>query len=157
MSTEVKDNHTVLESVFNKYDRDKSGGLTVNEFALLLKDLSKHVPEVRGIEPIKARAIFSLLDKNADGSLNFSEFASWWNQQDKYRMFCGEKARLLRKAYWLFSSHTSSKSLMNHEEFNLLLLQLGMNSVGELNFIELDTDNDGGLSFEEFCHWLNWF
>jgi Ca2+-binding EF-hand superfamily protein len=152
------DEVTILQAVFNKYDKDNSGYLTIDEFIRLLLNLSKHVRELKGIEERKARAVFSLLDKDVDGKLSFEEFRNWWERQNKYEVFCGEKARLLRKAYQLFSNYTKdSKASLTHSDFCHLMVEMGMPECDELYFDDLDLDNDGELSFEEFCQWLHWF
>ena len=74
MNTSDKDNITILQAVFNKYDAGKSGYLTIDEFTQLLLGLSKYVRELKGIESLKANAVFSLLDKDVDGKLSFVEF-----------------------------------------------------------------------------------
>ena len=159
MNTSDKDNITILQAVFNKYDKDKTGYLTIDEFTQLLFGLSKHVRELKGIESLKAEAVFSLLDKDVDGKLSFVEFRFWWEKQDKYEIFCGERARKIRKAYKLFSSHTKdSQTSLSHSGFNNLITKMGIGfECDELYFDDLDLDNDGKLSFEEFCIWLKWF
>ena len=159
MSTLDKDETTILQAVFNKYDKNKKGYLTIDEFTRLLFNLSKHVRELKGIEVQKSKAVFSLLDKDVDGKLSFTEFQEWWEKQNKYEVFCGEKARLLRKAYQLFSNYTKeTKPSLSHSDFNQLIVEMGIISeCDELYFDDLDIDNDGRLSFEEFCNWLHWF
>jgi Ca2+-binding EF-hand superfamily protein len=159
MSTLDKDEVTILHAVFNKYDKDNSGYLTINEFIRLLLNLSKHVRELKKIEEKKAKAVFTLLDKDMDGKLSFAEFQFWWEKQNKYDVFCGEKAILLRKAYQLFSNYTrDSKLSLSHNDFSYLMAEMGLTSdCDELYFDNLDLDNDGKLSFEEFCQWLHWF
>ena len=158
MSVLGKDKTTILKAVFNKYDKDKSGYLTIEEFGLLLLSLSKHIRELKVIESQKTSAVFSLLDKDVDGKLSFEEFRSWWEKQDKYEFFCGESAILLRNAYTLFSNYTKdSEYSLTHSDFCHLMVEMGFPECDELYFDDLDLDNDGKLSFEEFCEWLNWF
>ena len=158
MSTLDKDETAILNAVFNKYDTHKKGYLTINNFIRLLLNLSKYVKELKGIEEKKAIAVFTLLDKDADGKLSFTEFQAWWNKQDKYDVFCGEKAQLLRKAYTLFSNYTKdSQTSLSYSGFNEMMAELGLPECDELYFDDLDLDNDGKLSFDEFCEWLHWF
>ena len=158
MSASDGDETTILQAVFNKYDKDKSGYLTIDEFSRLLLRLSKHIRELKGIEERKTSAVFSLLDKDVDGKLSFEEFRVWWEKQNKYEVFCGEKARLIRKAYQLFSNYTKDSQVsLSHSDFSKLIVELGIPDCDELYFDDLDLDNDGKLSFEEFCNWLKWF
>nr|QBK86007.1 MAG: EF-hand domain pair protein [Marseillevirus LCMAC101] len=158
MSTLDEDEITILQAVFNKYDVSNTGYLSIDEFVRLLLGLSKHVRELKEIEMKKASAVFTYLDKDVDGKLSFTEFETWWNKQNKYDIFCGEKALLLRKAYQLFSNYTKdSETSLSNSGFNEMMKELGLPTCDEMCFDDLDLDNDGKLSFEEFCDWLHWF
>lgn len=158
MSVSDGDETTILRSVFNKYDKDKSGYLTIDEFSRLLLRLSKHIKELKGVESRKTAAVFSLLDKDVDGKLSFEEFRVWWEKQNKYEFFCGERARNIRKAYQLFSNYTKdSETSLSNSGFNKMMEELGLPKCNDMCFDDLDLDNDGKLSFEEFCGWLHWF
>jgi len=157
MRASGKDEITILQAVFNKYDTGNTGYLSIDEFVRLLRGLSKHVKELKGIESQKADAVFSYLDKDADGKLSFAEFETWWKKQNKYDLFCGEKAQLLRKAYQLFSNYTKDSMRLSHSGFNEMMKEIGLPKCNDMCFGDLDLDNDGKLSFEEFCEWLHWF
>jgi Ca2+-binding EF-hand superfamily protein len=157
MSGLGKDEITILQAVFNKYDTDKTGCLTVYQFTCLLAGLSKHVGELKGADDQEIDAVFSYLDKDADGKLSFIEFEIWWTKQNKYDLFCGEKAQLLRKAYQLFSNYTKDSMRLSHSGFNKMMKEIGFPKCNDMCFGDLDLDDDGKLSFEEFCEWLNWF
>ena len=152
------DESTILRTVFNKYDVGHKGYLSIAEFVHLLTGLSKHVNELKGVEIQKAMAVFSLLDNDVDGKLSFSEFRQWWEKQNRYDVFCGEKAALLRKAYQLFSDYTkNSQDSLTFSGFSEMISELGLPECDELSFDNLDLNYDGKLSFEEFCKWLHWF
>ena len=158
MSVLDKDETTILQAVFNKYDTNKTGYLTIDQFTRLLVGLSKYVGALKGIERKKTEAVFSLLDKDVDGKLSFTELKYWWEKQDKYEVFCGERARKIRKAYQLFSNYTKDSQIsLTHSGFNQLAVEMGLSECGEVYFDDLDLDNDGKLSFKEFCEWLHWF
>lgn len=146
---------SVLRAVFNKYDTDKSGYLSPQQFIFLVSRLSKHVPELQGVEFSNAQTAFVLFDKDADQLLSFSEFKDWWSSNDKYTFFSGEKAVLLRKAYALYTEYTQGGTL-NLSKFSEMMESLGI-TYNDSDFDILDKDKDGRISFDEFCRWLNWF
>jgi Ca2+-binding EF-hand superfamily protein len=153
-----KDDLDILRSVFNRYDKSRTGSLSSSEFVLFLTRLGKHVKELEQIGNTEiisvAKAVFALFDKDCDGRMTFDEFCLWFNSSENCSYFTGEKAFLLRKAYDLYTSASSGR--MTHSQFNDLLDKLGIEHT-EYDFDALDNDEDGLLSFSEFCNWLNWF
>lgn len=149
----------ILNKIFHKYDTDRDGFLLVSDFIRLLLNLSRHVKELKG-QPIIliANALFSIIDDDEDGKLSFEEFRKWWNSHDKYKSFCSDKADQLLTAYKLFNNFTKeSSNKLTHSDLCSLMEELGFEDFDDLFFDDLDVDNDGKVSFEEFCDWLNWF
>lgn len=148
----------ILRSVFNKFDFEKSGYLSPQQFTFLILRLGKHIKELEGVEFSTAQAVFHLLDTDGDNQISFKDFVDWWRSPEarKYSYFTGEKGKLLRKAYQLYSSHVSDKSNMTYSQFNNLMEELNIR-YSEYDFDALDTNGDGLLSFCEFINWLNWF
>lgn len=62
---------------FTSFDKDASGAIDLKEFRQLAAELgiTKSAAEVE--------ADFDAIDRDEDGLLTFSEFARWWQQQDK--------------------------------------------------------------------------
>ncbi len=149
------DDETVLRAVFNKYDTKKTGYLSLQQFILLITRLGKHVRELRGVEFAEARSAFALFDKDSDGKLNYAEFANWWTSENRYSYFSGEKAILLRKAYALYTKYTNGEA-MTISKFSEMMEALGI-TYSEADFDALDKNEDGLISFDEFCQWLEWF
>ena len=54
-------------AIFNLYDRDRSGTLTVDELSKALSSC--------GMEPEEIEELFGQSDENADGVVSFDEFA----------------------------------------------------------------------------------
>jgi len=150
------DDETVLKAVFSKYDTKSTGFLSLQQFILLVTRLAKYVPELHGIEFSTAQSSFALFDRDADKHLSLKEFKDWWRSKDKYTFFEGEKAILLRKAYALYKEYTGENSAMNLYEFSQMMETLGI-TYKETDFDLLDRNEDGLISFDEFCKWLNWF
>ncbi|MBL4615317.1 MAG: EF-hand domain-containing protein [Magnetovibrio sp.] len=172
MDTLPPDDLIVLDSVFKKYDTDNSGYLDLKQFTLFLVRLGKHVKELRKVTILAAEAVFALIDKDTDGKIDFHEFCKWWNTDasQRYGYFTGEKGKLLRKSYNLYYKYSSSSDVhpatgvsspnknsgMTIVQFERMMDTLGIEYT-EGCFDALDDDNDGVISFEEFCRWLNWF
>lgn len=150
----------ILQSVFNKYDTDQRGYLTPHQFTLLISRLGRYIKELRGVEFSTAQAVFGLLDTDGDKRISFDDFVGWWRSEDedsqRYSYFIGEKGKLLRKAYGLYSSYVSETGNMTYLQFNNMMDELGLEH-DEYTFDLLDVNDDGLLSFSEFLQWLNWF
>ena len=56
-----------IREIFNLYDRDRSGTLTVDELSKALSSC--------GMEPEEIEELFGQSDENADGVVSFDEFA----------------------------------------------------------------------------------
>jgi Ca2+-binding EF-hand superfamily protein len=155
------DDLIVLESVFKKYDNLNRGYLDSNQFIIFLIRLGKHVKELNKITKMSAIAVFSFIDKNSDGKLNFNEFCNWWIAipSQRYSYFVGEKGELLRKSYKLYCEYSTSSfenNGMTIIQFEKMMDELEI-EYDEEDFDALDKDCNGLLSFQEFCKWLKWF
>ena len=147
----------ILRSVFDKYDLDKCGSLDCHQFALLLARLGKHVKELKNIDDDTSLALCAFLDDNSHGKLSFNEFCTWWskNAPQRYSYFTEETSKLLRKAYGLYQKYTNNGG-MNYLQFEKMMGELQISYTDD-DFDALDQNEDGTLSFSEFCSWLNWF
>jgi len=153
----MEDDTTILLSVFNKYSTDKSDSLSLKQFVRLISRLGKHVKELQGVEFSTAQAVFAVFNKEHNGKLTFDEFEEWWKSSDSdgYKYFTKDKSKLLRKAFRLYNKYTTDGA-MTFAEFENMMDELDLPHT-ELSFDLLDTDDDGLLSFGEFCEWLHWF
>ena len=145
----------VLKTVFKKYDTDNTNYLDLKEFTKFITTLSNSAKEIEKVSVKTAKAVFTLIDENVDGKINFQEFCRWWNT-DRYEYFRGEKKKLLRKSYEIYRKYSSSSGGITPFRFEEMMEALGIEYSEEL-FYSMDTNSDGILSFEEFCKWLNWF
>ncbi len=73
--TDSNDDESELRLIFNTYDRNGTGYLSIMEFVELARALNSKVTE----EGIKKG--FHHVDKNQDGRIGFDEFVEWWNSR----------------------------------------------------------------------------
>lgn len=147
----IETDSTVIKSVFEKYSVD--GKMSRDLFSKMIVDLSRHVPELKGVEKQEAEAAYSLF---IGSSLNFTNFNYWWRSSKKFDYFTGEKVKLLRKAWGLYKKYALRDSQMDLASFMKMLDDLHIKG-SEADFDKLDMDDNGLLNFKEFSKWLSWF
>ncbi len=62
-----------IKKMFNEYDKDKSGSISVSEAKLMLSRLNMPTDEIE--------AMVAIHDKNRDGELQYDEFVSFLIQE----------------------------------------------------------------------------
>jgi calmodulin len=75
---------TTTRNIFNNYDKDKSGCISSDEFKNLVYDLGFYLSDNDLQDAIKK------LDKNNDKKINFDEFSSWWQSDDRFKKLHGK-------------------------------------------------------------------
>ena len=147
-------NERVLRTVFAKFDEDKTGYLNKQQFTRFLIKLSKYNPTV-AIESDNINALFLLFDSDHDDKLSYDDFSRWWNS-GTLRV----PAELLSKAYSLYIDHSSQIRQggrgMNINQFEEMMGRLRLRYQEEM-FDQIDSNEDGLLTFDEFVKWLKWF
>ncbi|KAL1327919.1 hypothetical protein AAHE18_13G337700 [Arachis hypogaea] len=129
-----------LKRVFNRFDSNGDGKISVNELNNVLSTLGSSVP------PDELQRVMNDLDTDHDGFISLSEFA----------VFCRSDttdggATELRDAFNLYDQ--DKNGLISSAELHLILNRLGLKcSVEEChNMIKsVDSDGDGNVNFEEF-------
>ncbi|RYR17697.1 hypothetical protein Ahy_B03g062393 isoform A [Arachis hypogaea] len=129
-----------LKRVFNRFDSNGDGKISVNELNNVLSTLGSSVP------PDELQRVMNDLDTDHDGFISLSEFA----------VFCRSDttdggATELRDAFNLYDQ--DKNGLISSAELHLVLNRLGLKcSVEEChNMIKsVDSDGDGNVNFEEF-------
>lgn len=61
-------NQNELQSVFDKYDIDKNGFITMDEFQTIMSSMGRHMNKN------EIRSMIQSLDSNNDGKISFQEF-----------------------------------------------------------------------------------
>jgi len=148
-----EDEINVLKNIFAEFDGD-SGYLTCNQFVSFITALSAYEKELKIFENYTINSVYKYLDKDGDDKLSFSEIYKWWTMPKKYELFSEKSAPLINKANKLYSSY-SKKSTMTYDEFEQLLEFLKVDH-NESTFDQIDKNEDGLMSFDEFFDWLGW-
>ena len=155
----MSDYEEILKRVFKKFDVEKSGFLKRSQFEKFICELEKTSGEFN-VTSKDINIMFDFLDKDMDNKLSKYEFGLWLVRQDKYSFFDEHRKNLLIKAHNLFSSYAStvkgeSKGL-RYSQFEDMMEDLNIKHEDD-DFDNLDIDNNGLISFSEFCKWLKWF
>lgn len=144
-----------LKSLFRKYDSDENEMLDRDElFSLLQDDL--------GLSEEQCDIYHHLLDKNGDGLISYKEFRAWLRSNERFQTIT-DKCRYyyLQKAIVIFQKFDTDQDMcIDKNEFHSLFVELGganKNAEDEhVTMDNMDLNQDGRISFEEFMRWLNW-
>lgn len=142
----------VIRSLFDKYDKSRTGTLDATELNdLLQKDL--------GFKKDQANVYSLLLDKDGDQSISFEEFFDWLRSGERFEIINDQRRfKTLCKAVELFKTYDKdNNNSLSQDELKHLLDSLGYQEVDAERFFEyLDEHKNGKISFWELMKWLNW-
>jgi len=65
--------------VFDKYDTDKCGSISVSEFGHMCMELGT------ALSPEQLDAAVKVLDKDGNGTIEYEEFLPWWTKEERMR------------------------------------------------------------------------
>ena len=146
----MADNTT--RKIFDKYDKDKSGSISADEFKHLVSDLGYHLSDNDLQEAIKK------LDKNNDKKIHFDEFSAWWQSEDRFKKLHGhgEKVESWSKCFKELDKNHSG--VLDGDEIKHLHAELSKKGVTDKSLdafsAEIDTNKNGKISFNEYIDWL---
>lgn len=129
-----------LKRVFNRFDSNGDGHISISELDNVLKSLGTVVSKSQ------LETVMKDLDKDNDGFINLSEFADFCRSNS-----AEDDSADLRDAFDLYDD--DKNGLISASELHHVLTRLGLNcSVEECkNMIKsVDSDGDACVNFEEF-------
>jgi len=150
-------NLPLSQIVFNKYDTDHSGSITVPEFRFMAYDLGYYLNDTELELAVKK------LDKSNAGSITYDNFCSWWKTADRWNelKLSDENMALLSAVSGQFQMFDKDKSgAIDKTEFKRFCKEITNKkkvppAEEKAMFEALDANGDGKISFNEFVDYLN--
>mmetsp|Transcript_30101 Transcript_30101/g.33624 ORF Transcript_30101/g.33624 Transcript_30101/m.33624 type:complete len:166 (-) Transcript_30101:68-565(-) len=141
--------------IFNKYDKDGGGSIACSEFNSMCYELGYKLSKEELALAIKK------LDADGSGSVEYGEFKKWWSSDDRFGKLQLDEQELetLNTAsnYFKFFDKDGT-GVLERDEFKNTHKSLVENKLTTLDFEsclkDLDTDNSGSVSFNEYVDWL---
>ncbi len=137
------------KEVFERYDCDGSGTITLSEFQKILPDLGIHLSLPKSIE------YFRLCDENNNGEIDFEEFkaALYVCDSEELNPSGFNPGSLLRPqdAFDMFDKDSSGR--LDEDEFHFVMKFLGIDvdeQTHEKMFNKYDRDKSGFIEYSEF-------
>lgn len=128
-----------LHEMFMEMDGDKSGSITVDEFAQALRRKGAHLHESE-VQRLVADA-----DIDGNGTIDYEEFLAATINQSKL-----QREDRLRDAFAHFD--TDGDGMISREELKISLAKMCINDEGIDDIIaEVDKDGNGQIDYMEFC------
>ncbi|KAI9344329.1 hypothetical protein BDR26DRAFT_932806 [Obelidium mucronatum] len=143
-----------IRKTFNQYDKDKNGSICATEFKQICYDMGYFLSDEEVQMDIK------LLDLDGSGAITYDEFIKWWQRDDRFKMlqFGPEEMERLDTFTKLFKKYDNDKSgCIDIREFKSLFVDLSKKKLVNKSLMaamrDLDANNDGKVSFNEFVTW----
>jgi Ca2+-binding EF-hand superfamily protein len=146
----------VSRLMFNKYDKDGSGLIDKKEFRAMCYDLGYYLSEG------ETDVAFRTINVSGDGNISYDEFAQFWRTDKRFEklQLPEEELKRLQAAIAYFQSFDKDMSgQLDREEFKALHADLVKQKMTTLDvgscFEELDRDQSGTISFNEYVDWIS--
>ncbi|KAI1174111.1 EF-hand [Nemania sp. FL0916] len=137
----------VFRDLFNSYDTDKGGNISVEEFAQVMSQSPGKPPSQEEV-----KKIIKEVDLDCDGTINFNEFITMMTGQPYPPQIQGEEEEYARAWKEYDSSLNGS---ITTSQFRQLMAGLGEPvSDGEVEQLMNNIDGEEKLSYREFVHFM---
>ena len=153
-----------LHGIFEKFDKDDSGGLDFNEFQQALSDLGAH------LTPEQQDAVFKHFDPNGEGKIDYGEFT--WAFYNRRRLIAAwkdapgeegcseavkEQSKLTRMKELFHRFDSQRKGKLKEYQFKKVMEGLGID-LADWEFKAMlkrfDSDSDGYVDYKEFVRFM---
>ncbi|CAF0897287.1 unnamed protein product [Rotaria sordida] len=145
----------VSQLLFNKYDTDKNGVISMDELRFLCYDMGYFLSNT---QLDWAR---TFIDKDGSGGINYKEFSSWWQNSSRFEhlLLSDEQFNKLHQITQLYRSYDKkNQGQLDKKQFKELFQELVRKKIMEENqtnqFDEIDRSQDGKINFNEFVAWF---
>eukprot|EP00833_Pecoramyces_ruminatium_P013534 jgi/Orpsp1_1/1187566/evm.model.d7180000058655.1 len=137
--------------VFDKYDVDKSGTITYDEFKSMAYDLGHFLSD------IELKLAVSQIDRRGIGKITYVDFKEWWKNSDRWTKIklSDENFKYLYDISAQFQTYDKDKNgSIDKKEFKNFWKGINkkktLSSIEERKMFEkLDSNGDGVISFNE--------
>eukprot|EP01147_Barroeca_monosierra_P001890 gene1890-4984_t len=134
--------------IFNAHDKDNSGNIDADELKSVAQALR-------------------IIDKDNSGHISYDEFKAWWARKDRFQVLKDEQETQEDAQQWgewlqATTNHFNffdkdRNGVISREEFTALYQNLSQHyklpSLME-TLKQLDSDNDGVVTLDEYVKWL---
>ena len=138
-----------IEKTFDFFDEDRSGYLDAAEMTEFFKSLGED------IDADQVQKLCMALDDDGDGNVSKEEFLQWMYLSERQKTHTESIKEVAQKMFALFCPNGETE--MNPQQFKDKLESLGQD-IAEDDFQtfvrELDPDNDGSITVDEFIEML---
>ncbi|CAF1242076.1 unnamed protein product [Adineta steineri] len=145
----------VSQLLFNKYDTDHSGLISISELRFLCYDMGHFLSDAQ------FEWACTLIDKDGSGEINYEEFAAWWQNPLRFDhlLLSDDQLDKLHKITELFRSYDKKNhGELDKKQFQELFKHLIKDKIMEEyhanQFDEIDRSHDGKINFNELIAWF---
>ncbi|CAK9015487.1 unnamed protein product [Durusdinium trenchii] len=146
-----------VSEIFDRFDVDGSGVLERHELMKVLRVLDSE------ITTSEIQRILQELDKSKDGKVSYKEFLSWLKEGEvvarklasKLKAVTGPmREKRVKEAFDMYD--LSGDGFLDMEEMRNAMGKMFLFNQEEVHKIcnDLDTSNDGVISYKEFSNWM---
>ncbi|KAG4089771.1 EF-hand [Neocallimastix lanati (nom. inval.)] len=142
--------------MFDSYDSDGSGGISISEFRSLAYDLGHYLTDEELDIAIKT------LDSKGNGNISYKDFKAWWSNPNRWAklQLTDENVKVLSTISKEFQKFDKDKSgSIERSEFKKFYKAIHRNhnistADEKTMFEQLDSNGDNQVSFNEFIEYL---
>ncbi|CAF1170451.1 unnamed protein product [Adineta steineri] len=145
----------VSQLLFNKYDTDHSGLISITELRFLCYDMGHFLSDAQ------FEWACTLIDKDGSGEINYEEFSAWWQNPLRFDhlLLSDDQLDKLHKITELFRSYDKKNhGELDKKQFQELFKHLIKDKIMEEyhanQFDEIDRSHDGKINFNELIAWF---